>query len=92
MFNNHINEKIDKTVKGVGLFRKLQCFLPLSRQLTIYKSCIRAHLNYADVIYDQISNVTFFSTIESVQYNAALAITGVIRGLSREKLYISGVG
>ena len=25
--------------------------------------------------------------IESVQYNAALAITGAIRGSSREKLY-----
>ena len=34
------------------------------------------------------SNATFVSNIESVQYNAALAITGVIRGLSREKLHL----
>ena len=33
------------------------------------------------------SNATFVSKIESVQYNAALAITGVIRGLSLEKLH-----
>ena len=26
-FNDHINEKIGKAMKGVGLLRKLQCFL-----------------------------------------------------------------
>ena len=35
----------------------------------------------------QISNVLFANKIESVQYNAALAITGCIRGTSKEKLY-----
>ena len=32
-------------------------------------------------------NEIFCSKIESVQYNAALAITCAIRGTSREKLY-----
>ena len=44
-------------------------------------------LDYADVIYDQPSNTSFAKKIESVQYNAALAITGAIKGSSREKLY-----
>ena len=35
---------------------------------------------------DQPSIATFPSKIESIQYNASLAITGVIRGLSRENL------
>ena len=33
------------------------------------------------------SNETFCQMIEFVQYNAALAITGAIRGSSRDKLY-----
>ena len=74
-------------VKGVGVLHKLQCFLPRSSLLTIYKSFIRPHLDYGDVIFDQPSNVTFSSKIESIQYNAALAIIVAIRGTSREKLY-----
>ena len=53
----------------------------------IYKSFIRPLLDYADVIYDQTSNASFSKKIESVQYSAALAITGAIKGSSREKLY-----
>ena len=32
-------------------------------------------------------NESFTNKIESVQYNAALAITGAIKGTSRERLY-----
>ena len=35
---------------------------------------------------DQPSNATFPCKIESIQYNASLAITGVISDLSRENL------
>ena len=55
--------------------------------LTIYKSFLRPHLDYGDVIYDRAFNESFQNKLESVQYNAALAITGAIRGSSREKLY-----
>ena len=41
---------------------------------------------HRDVIYNQPSNSTFSSKIESVQYNAELAITVAIRGSSRKKL------
>ena len=53
----------------------------------IYKSFIRPHLHYADVIFDKPSNATFYNRIESIQYNAALAIIGTIRSTSKEKLY-----
>ena len=39
------------------------------------------------MIFDQPSNASFAKNIESVQYNAALAITGTIKSSSREKLY-----
>ena len=48
---------------------------------------IRPHLDYGDVVYDQSSNDAFSDKLETVQYNAALAITGAIKGTSREKLY-----
>ena len=48
--------------------------------MTIYKSFIRPNLDYGDIIYHQAYNASF-------QYNAALAITGAIRGTSKEKLF-----
>ena len=58
--------------------------LPL---LTIYKSFIRPCLDYSDIIYDQACNVSFHQKLDSIQYNAALAITGAIRGTFKKKLY-----
>ena len=49
------------------------------------------HLDYVDITYDQAYNLSFHeklpSKLESIQYNAALALTGAIRGSSKEKLY-----
>ena len=78
---------MNKVNKTIGLLRKLQNILPREPLLTIYKSFVRPHLDYGDVIYDQYYNNSFHQKLESIQYNAALAITGAIRGSSREKLY-----
>ena len=86
-FKHHINEKINKANKSIGIIRKLNNILPRSALLTIYRSFIRPHHDYGDVIYDQPENESFSSKIESVQYNASLAITGAIKGTSQEKLY-----
>ena len=86
-FKHHINEKINKANKGIGIIRKLNNILPRSALLTIYRSFIRPHLDYGDVIYDQPENESFSTKIELVQYNASLATTGAIRGTSQEKLY-----
>ena len=61
--------------------------LPRSSLLTIYKSFVRPHLDYGGVIYDQPNNSSLSDKIESVKYNAVLAIAGAIRGTSKEKLY-----
>ena len=39
------------------------------------------------IIYDYPGNSHFTQKLESVQYNACLAITGCFRGTSRDKLY-----
>ena len=87
-FSHYIKEKISKAYKGIGVIKKLQNNLPRQSLLTIYKSFIRPHLDYGDVVYDQPHNETFCSKLESVQYNAALAITGAIHGTSQTTLYV----
>ena len=48
---------------------------------------MRSRIDYADIIYDQAYNSTFHDKLESIQYNACLAITGAIKGTSTEKIY-----
>ena len=48
---------------------------------------MKPRLEYDDVLYDQSYNNTFHQKMESVQYNATLAITGAVRGSSRENFY-----
>ena len=84
----HLKENIAKANKGIGLITRLYIFfLPRKTLINIYKYFIRPRLDYGDIIYDDPSNIKFFQKIESVQYNAALAITGTIRVTSPEKLY-----
>ena len=73
--------------KTVGLFRKFQHILPRQSLITIYKSFVRPHLDYDDIVYDRAYNESFHKNLESIQYNAAIAITGAIRGTSSEKLF-----
>ena len=59
---------------------KLNLLLPRLSLLTIYKCFIRPHLDHGDVIYNQTNLFSLANKIELVQYNAALAIMGAIRG------------
>ena len=86
-FSHHVKEKIAKANKRIGLIRKLAYVLPRQSLLTIYKSFVRPHLDYDDIIYDQPNNERFCNLIEKVQYNAALAIIGAIKGTSQLKIY-----
>ena len=86
-FSEHINEKLKKVTKSINLLRKLNLTLPRSSLLIIYKSSIRPHLDCGGIVYDQPNNSSLSEKIESLQYNAALAITGAIKGSSKEKLY-----
>ena len=86
-FSHHLHDKISKANKGIGVIKRLYNYLPRKSLLIIYKSYIRPHLDYGDIIYDQPHNDSFCRMIESVQYNASLAITGAIKGSSRERLY-----
>ena len=53
----------------------------------MHKALVRPHLDYGDMIYDEAYNKRFHEKLESIQYNACLALSGAIRRSSREKLY-----
>ena len=83
----HLKEKISIVNNGIDLLRKLRYSITRKPLLSIYKAFLRPHLDYCDVIYDKPRNEKFIDTLESIQYNATLAITGAIKGTSKEKLY-----
>ena len=85
-FQEHLENILNKVYKIIGLLWKLQNSLPHGSLLTIYKAFIRPYDDYGDVIYDEHYNNSFHQKLESVQYNAAIAIIGAVRGSSREKL------
>ena len=85
-FLQQIKEKISKANRGIGVIWKLRHILQRHSLITIYKSFVRPHLDFSDIIYDQPNNKSFSNKIERVHYNAALAITGAIRGTSQTKL------
>ena len=85
-FKLHIKEKISKAMNRICIIKKLSNVLPRKSLITIYKSFVRPHLDYGDLIYNQPDNESFCQQIESIQYNASLVITGAIKGTSRVKL------
>lgn len=52
-----------------------------------YRLFVGPDLDYSNIIYNQPSNTSLPDKIKSVQYSAALAIAGYIKGISKEKLY-----
>ena len=86
-FKQHVDSAILKINKGISVIKKLRHSLPQKSLLTIYKAFLQPLVDYGDIIYDQPQNESFCEKIESVQYRAALAITGAIQGTSRDKLY-----
>ena len=48
-FEKHLNEKIIKAKKNIGILKHLSKCLPLLDQM--YKALVRYHLDYCDIIY-----------------------------------------
>ena len=96
-FEKHLNGKIIKAKKYVGILKHLSKFLPLKTLDQMYKALVRSHLDYCDIIYHLPSKqnqaplgMTLNSAMEKVeriQYQSALAISGAWHGSSRSKLY-----
>ena len=51
-FSLHLKNVQNKVNKTIGLLRKLRDTLPRTSLITIFKSFVRHHLDYGDIIYD----------------------------------------
>ena len=62
---HHIKSILDKADKTIGHLRKFQLILPRHSLIIIYKTFIRRHLDYGDVIYDRAFHESFHQCLES---------------------------
>ena len=56
-FNHHIKEKMTKAMKVIGVITRLSKMLLWHSLLTIYKSFVRPHLDYGDIMINQTIKV-----------------------------------
>ena len=66
-FKEYLKDKFPKVNRGIGILKKLRWFLPRHSLVTLYKSFIRPHLVYADIIYDHPNNLNMCNKIETCQ-------------------------
>ena len=91
-FNRHLNEKMTKAKRIIGILKHLSKFLPL--RLLI--KCIKLlYVDYCDIIYHMpkivrplgVSLHELMESVEKIQYQASLAITDCWKGSSHDRLY-----
>ena len=95
-FNSHISAQIKKANKGVGAIKCMSKYANRKTLEQVYKSHVRSHLEYCDIIFHQppadgtlsTSNLSSsMSKLESVQIQAAYAVSGAWKGTSTKKVY-----
>ena len=82
-----IKTTIAKVNKTIGILRIFQRALLRPSLATIYKSFVRPHLDYGDIIFDQALSNSFYQRMEYIQDDAALAKTGAIKSTLKERPY-----
>ena len=65
-FSEHVNQKINKCNRILGLIKNFLNNIK-EKLLTIYKTFVRSHLDYADITYDKPFNDAFKEKLEKVQ-------------------------
>ena len=86
-YEHHLKFVLKKVNKAVYLLREFKQDLLRQSLITIYKLFIRPHLDYGDIVYDRAFHESFHKKLESIQYNAAIAITGASKGTFSEKFF-----
>ena len=94
-FLRHIKEITMKARRGVGIIRFMSKYVLSDVLDQIYKLYVRPHLDYGDLIYhkdDPEASLSLTKRLESVQYTAALAVTGAWKGTDKSKPLTNLVG
>ena len=65
-FNLQLKKVQSKVNKTIGVPRKLQNILSRESLVTIYRSFIRSHLDYGDIIYDRAYYYLFHQNVKSI--------------------------
>ena len=99
-FRSHIKEKINKAKRCLGVLKFSSQYLPISAMDRVYKSFIRPKMEYGDLIYHRSPYISYelspldvkkissdMAKLESVQYQAALTVSGAWKGSSKTKIY-----
>ncbi len=95
-FRTHLNEKMNKAKRNIGIIKHLSKYIPVRSLVQMYKTFVRPHLDYCDIIYHEppkfgtkhdVSLTSSMEEVERIQYKGALAVTGAWQGSSRSKLY-----
>ena len=63
----------------IGIIKRLSVNVPFDVFLRIYKSLIRPHLDYGDVIYGKPYHESFKIKIGNIQYKVCISITGALQ-------------
>ena len=90
-FNAHVDHKIKKCNRIIGLIRRLSINIPrnvlltILKSFTILKSCKTS--SWLWWYFSMINQTKFSEQIRKSSYRACFAITGAIQGTSRTKLY-----
>ena len=95
-FHKHLGEKIRKAKRNIGIIKHISMYLPIKSLVQMYKTFVRPHLDYCDVLYheppkfgpqNEVTLTSLMENVERIQYKAALAVTGAWQGTNRSKLY-----
>ena len=86
LFTKHISEKVANARKRIGIIRHQCSHIPLDTLDQLFKLFVRLLFDYCDIIYhvpvitdsfdSSISLKYSMQSIESTQYQAALAVSG----------------
>ena len=63
-FKEHTDKKLCKVKKGIGILRKMYHFILRSALLTIYKTFVRTHFDYGNIIWCLLKRGTTWNDLK----------------------------
>ena len=85
-FSEHVRAAIVKAKRGIGIIRFLSKYASRTTLDHMYKLYVRPHLVYGDVSYHD-QNMSLSRKLESIQYEAALVVSGAWKGTKMDRLH-----